>query len=198
MMTSVDLNNLSFSISSFNGVLDGNHCSVRGINISSTENTGLFGILESDNVMSNLSLYGKISGTVCTGALAGVTKGVVSGAVNYATVFGAGNLGGIIGNSLDTSNVNNCVNYGGVLGSSWNNGGIVGFAQNSLTNCVSFGTVTTSGDCAGGIAGTSHGFISHCINYGTVEAPGRAGGYCRQMLRHSYRLYKQWYRGRHR
>ena len=58
--------------------------------------------MESDNVMSNLSFYGKISGTVCTGALAGVTKGVVSGVVNYATVFGAGNLGGIIGNSSDT------------------------------------------------------------------------------------------------
>ena len=62
------------------------------------------------------------------------------------------------------------------MSSSWNNGGIVGFAQNSLTNCVNFGTVTTSGDCAGGIAGTSHGFISHCINYVTIKAPGIAGG----------------------
>ena len=177
LMTSIDLNNEGFSIESFNGILDGNHCSIRGIDVySSTNNTGLFGILESSSVITNLSLYGQVKGAQYTGALAGITYGEIRNVVNYATVSGAGNLGGVVGNSANTSRISYCKNYGTINGSSWNNGGIVGFAQNAVLYCINHGDVTTTADCAGGVVGSSHSFVSYCINYGTVSAPGRAGG----------------------
>ena len=177
MMTSVDLGNNAFSIDAFGGILDGNHCSVRGINISSTtEKTGLFSVLESDSAVYDLSLYGTVSGVKYTGALAGISHGELRNIVNFATVSGAGNLGGIVGNSSSTSRVTYCTNYGEINGSSWNNGGIVGFAQNVVSNCKNHGNVTTSGDSAGGVVGTSHSYVSYCINYGNVTALGRSGG----------------------
>ncbi len=177
LMTSIDLNNRAFAIAGFDGIINGNHCSIRGINVSSTiNNSGLFSELKNNSVIFDLSLYGNVSGAQYTGALAGVAHGEVRNVVNFATVSGAGNLGGIVGNSSNTSYVINCKNYGAVNGTSWNNGGIVGFAQNSVVYCVNYGNVSTTGDCAGGVVGSSHSFISHCINYGEVKSPGRAGG----------------------
>ena len=177
LTTSIDLDNKAFTIDSFNGVLDGNHCSIRGINITNTaDNTGLFKVLEIDSYVYDLSLYGTVSGAKYTGALAGILKGKINNVVNYATVSGAGNLGGVVGNSKNESLVENCKNYGNVNGSSWNNGGVVGFAQNKVTGCINYGNVATTGDCAGGVVGTAHALVYGCINYGSVSGKGRCGG----------------------
>ncbi len=177
LMTSIDLNNNAFTIDSFNGALDGNHCSIRGLNITNTaDNTGLFKSLGMDSYIYDLSLYGKVSGQKYTGALAGATNGRVVNVVNFATVSGAGNLGGLIGNAKSESYMEGCVNYGNVGGTSWNNGGVVGFAQNQVVNCINYGTVTTTGDCAGGVVGTAHSKVIGCMNYGVVNAKGRSGG----------------------
>ena len=177
LMTSIDLDSYDVGFGTFDGILDGNHCSIRGIDVYSTSNnTGLFTILQSSSRVYDLSLYGKVSGNQYTGALAGVSYGEVRNVVNYATVSGKGNLGGIVGNSANTSRISYCTNYGSINGSSWNNGGVVGFAQNAVLYCVNHGDVITTADCAGGVVGSSHSFISYCINYGTVSATGRAGG----------------------
>jgi len=177
LMTSIDLNGHAFTIDTFNGTLDGNHCSIRGMNITNTvDNTGLFKSLGVDSYIYDLSLYGKVSGQKYTGALAGATNGRVVNVVNFATVSGAGNLGGLIGNTKPESYLEGCINYGNVNGSSWNNGGVVGFAQNRVINCINHGTVTTTGDCAGGVVGTAHSKVIGCINYGVVNAQGRSGG----------------------
>lgn len=177
LMTSIDLNNRAFTIDAFDGTLDGNHCSVRGLKITNTaENTGLFKVLGKDSYVHDLSLYGTVSGQKYTGALAGAANGRIVNVVNYATVSGAGNLGGVVGNAKSSSSVESCVNYGNVNGTSWNNGGVVGFAQNQVINCINHGVVTTTGDCLGGVVGTAHSKVIGCINYGTVNAPGRAGG----------------------
>ena len=177
LMTSIDLNNEAFTIDNFNGTFNGNHCSVRGINLTnSADNTGLFKKLGIDSFIYDLSLYGKVSGAKYTGALAGTLEGKINNIVNYATVSGAGNLGGIIGNSKSNSLVENCKNYGDVNGSSWNNGGVVGFAQNRVLDCINYGNVKTTGDCAGGVVGTSHSLVFGCINYGTVTGKGRSAG----------------------
>ena len=177
LTTSINLAGKSFTIPSFEGILDGNHCSIRGINVSSTtNNTGLFSTLGEGSIVHDLSLYGKVSGAQYTGALAGVASGLVRNVVNFATVSGAGNLGGVVGNSANTSRIIDCANYGSIIGSSWNNGGVVGFGQNAIINCVNHGSVKTTGDCAGGVVGSSHSFVTYCINYGDVSASGRAGG----------------------
>jgi len=177
LMTSIDLDGHAFSIDSFSGALDGNHCSVRGLNLSNkADNTGLFKELGADSYVCDLSLYGTVSGQKYTGALAGATNGRVVNVVNFATVSGAGNLGGVTGNAKPNSSVEGCANYGEVNGTSWNNGGVVGFAQNQVVNCANYGTVTTTGDCAGGVVGTAHSKVIGCINYGVVNASGRAGG----------------------
>ena len=177
LTVSINLAGNAFTITSFDGILDGNHCSIRGINISATtDNTGLFGTLGSNSCVSDLSLYGTVAGAKYTGALAGIGKGEINNVVNYATVSGAGNLGGIVGNAQNTSYVINCKNYGAVNGTSWNNGGVVGFAQGPVISCTNYGNISTTGDCLGGVVGTSQSFVLNCINYGTLNAPGRAGG----------------------
>ena len=177
LVCSIDLNNKAFTIDSFNGTLDGNHCSIRGINITNTaDKTGLFKNIGIDGHVYDLSLYGTVSGAKYTGALAGTLEGKIDNVVNYATVSGAGNLGGVVGNSKANSLVEGCRNYGNVNGSSWNNGGVVGFAQNRVIGCVNYGNLTTTGDCAGGVVGTAHNYVSDCINYGTVTGKGRCGG----------------------
>ena len=65
LMTSIDLNNRAFTIDFFNGILDGNHCSVRGLNITNTaDKTGLFRELGEGSYVHDLSLYGTVSGQI--------------------------------------------------------------------------------------------------------------------------------------
>lgn len=177
LTTSIDLNGKAFMIDYFDGTLNGNHCAIRGLAITNqADNTGLFKELGANSHICDLSLYGKVSGAKYTGALAGVSGGKVINVTNYAAVSGAGNLGGLIGNSKQGSLISNCANYGTVSGSSWNNGGIVGFAQDEVSACVNHGSIHTSADCAGGVVGTAQAKVSACVNYGTITASGRSGG----------------------
>ncbi len=171
LTVSVDFNNNALSIASFAGILDGNNCSIRGINLTNTaELTGLFKVLEEGSQVSNLTLYGTVSGSTKTGALAGESKGKVINVTNYASVSGAGNLGGVIGHSTNKGYTEGCVNYGSVSGSAYNNGGVIGFAESNVVSCVNFGEVKTTSDCIGGVVGAAHSLVSSCVNYGNVTA----------------------------
>ncbi len=89
------------------------------------------------------------------GAVAGVSKGTITGCRNYAPV--------------------ECVsNYAG---------GIAGSSQSGLiTDCYNAGTVSTSGSYAAGIVGSSSGVVSYCQNDGMVIGDSIAPNYRRQGL----------------
>ena len=186
---SIDINGHDLYIGSFSawatrkgfyGFLDGNHCTIRGID----QNRSLFGTIEGGS-LTNLSVYGKVSSSpdeATGGIVAYVTSGgVLENLTSYVTINCTKTIGGVVGNAENqASTVKNCVNYGNVTGSSWNIGGIAGSAGHDIIDCVNYGKVHSTGsDNIGGIAGSTKntGKISGCFNYGKISsAYGRVGG----------------------
>ncbi len=161
----------------FAGYLDGNNCSIRGIN----NTLSLFGCIEGGWV-KNLSLYGKVEvpeGSSSVGVLVGYNRlAPLSNITNYATMNGNGNVGGIVGN-MEQSNdtpATNLVNYGTVTGGN-NVGGIAGLIGRTLENCTNWGIVSADKD-AGGIVGNLYWAcnLTNCYNYGDVSSTVNAGG----------------------
>ena len=186
MTQSIDLNNHDLYIGSypgwdtrkgFFGYFDGNHCTIRGLNSTSS----LFGTIET-GYLKNLSVYGKVNGNSTVGGVVGYvySAGVVENVTSYVTVMGVNTLGGVVGNAENyTTEVINCVNYGDVTGSSWIIGGVVGSGGHNVTGCVNHGNVTgTASDCVGGVIGSTKntGKVEYCYNYGTVKGRGQVGG----------------------
>ena len=186
---SIDLNGHDLYIGSFSGwatrkgfygFLDGNHCTIRGLD----QNRSLFGTIEGGS-LKNLSVYGKVSSSpdeATGGIVAYVTSGgVLENLTSYVTINCTKTIGGIVGNAENqASTVKNCVNYGNVTASSWNIGGIAGSAGHDIIDCINYANVHSTGsDNVGGIAGSTKntGRISGCFNYGKISsAHGRVGG----------------------
>ena len=188
---SIDLDGIDLFIGSypgwgdrrgFFGFFDGNHCTIRGLDNTSS----LFGTIEG-GWLKDLSVYGKVNGTTTIGGIVGYVAngGKLENLTSYVTVKGNNTLGGVVGNAENqASTVINCTNYGDVTGSSWIIGGVVGSGGHDIYNCVNFGNVTSTGnDVAGGIAGSTKntGSISNCYNYGEINARGKAGGIAGQI-----------------
>ena len=170
MTKSINLNNSNFTINTFDGIFDGNNCSIRGLNINSSgSSTGLFAQTTAGEI-KNLSLYGNIVGVDNIGSFAGIASGLLTNCTNYATVKGRGARGGIVGKSNNT--ISSCVNFGDVLNaasSGWNVGGIVGEANGYTFGCINNGKVTGSTTHISGVVGTAFGNVEYCENNGSVS-----------------------------
>ena len=191
----------SSSATSFKGVFDGSHCSIRGIDMDSTATrTALFYELTGGTI-KNLSTYGKVNagqyGSVLVGRNMG---GTIDNVTNYASLNqqaklnGGGALSGGINNG---ATIINSTNYGAITGTATNNktAGIVGMVEstgvNRVENTRNFGTVkgqTLVGGIAGEVA-ASKSVIKGCENYGTIESlataanAGVIGGIVGQMTK---------------
>ena len=186
MIQSIDLDGIDLFIGSypgwadrrgFYGFFDGNHCTIRGLDNTSS----LFGTIEG-GWLKDLSVYGKVNGGATVGGIVGYVAngGRLENLTSYVTVKGNNTLGGVVGNAENqASTVINCTNYGSVTGSSYILGGIAGSGGHDFINCVNFGDVTSTGnDVVGGIIGSTKntGTISNCYNYGKINARGKVGG----------------------
>ena len=176
LTVSVDLADNAFHVDSFNGIIDGNHCSIRGISNSK----GLFGTLGENSVACNLSLYGDVLAAQNIGVLAATSYGKLSGIVNYVSLVGNGRLGGIVYSSSGI--FENCKNYGDIKGQ-WDIGGIVGYIapeyQSTVSGCVNYGNISgTTG--VGGIFGfadpSASIIVTDSVNYGNITATWGGGG----------------------
>ena len=176
---SIDLNGANFTIGSsntaaFGGVLDGNSCSIRGLNVSkTTAQTALFFATLAGSEIKNLSLYGSVSGAGLTGGFVGRNYGTISNCINYATVTHSGNSGsGFIGQNDGT--ISNCINYGSVTGSGTRGAGFVGTLNaGKIENCINYGAITGTTAASGtagivGFTGASSQSITGCRNFGTI------------------------------
>ena len=186
MTKSIDLNGYELHIGTgtawgdrqmFAAYLDGNNCTIRGINNSRS----LFGCIEGGWV-KNLSLYGEVNvvkGANSIGVLVGYNRlAPLSNITNYATMNGNGNVGGLVGN-MEQSNDNpstNLVNYGAISGSN-NVGGIAGLIGRQLLNCTNWGIISGDHDI-GGIVGNLYWActLTNCTNYGYVNGVYNIGG----------------------
>ena len=183
MTKSIDLNNNPLYIGGFsgwsnrqifNGHLDGNNCSIRGIN----NDRALFGCIE--GTVNNLSLYGKVYNDKQAGneaALVGYLRGHVHYITNYADVSGHTQVGGVIGNLESKTASTHLTNYGTIRSitakGTWSAvGGVIGCVGYSHSDLVNWGDVYSVGSSAGGIGGYGHssraGNVTNAYNYGTV------------------------------
>ncbi len=177
MTVSVDLGGYTFGIDSFGGTLDGNHCSVRGINInSSANNAGLIVTLKSGGRVHSLSLYGEVKGAEIVGALAATAYGRVENVFSFVTVSANGKAGGIVG--LSHGSLSGCANYGSVTVGG-RAGGIAYSLNGSVDNCVNYGKVSGEWDLGGIVGYTAESFtlnVSDCVNYGSISGTTGIGG----------------------
>ncbi len=183
MTKSIDLNNNPLYIGGFsgwsnrqifNGYLDGNNCSIRGIN----NDRALFGCIEGS--VTNLSLYGKVyndQGVGNEAGLVGYLRGQVHYITNYVDVSGHTQVGGVVANLESKTASTHLTNYGTIRSitakGTWSAaGGVIGCVGYSHSDLVNWGDVYSVGSSAGGIGGYGHssraGTITNAYNYGTV------------------------------
>jgi len=185
----------------FTGNFNGGGFTVSGINISGTNNVGLFGYISGDQAVTieNLTVSGTVSGTgENIGGLIGhvlATNVTIKNCINLCTVKdGTEFLGGIIGRlalSAETALISGCKNEGAVTATKSYAGGIAGFASNTkgsttIEKCLNTGTVTTANGASAGIVGywrvyagaAGKCFVQDCMNTGAMVAgtSGYAGG----------------------
>lgn len=161
-------------IAEFNGILNGNGFSIKGINITAdVQNLGFFGILNKA-IVKNITL---------------------EGAVNAVINFNSSNIGGLAGKSVE-SNISNCnINIDidiKVHNGMGNAGGAIGNIQNSNLDLVHYNGIIKTENCVTGglVAKADNPEQFSSINQSSVIADIEAiggeqaylGGFIGQML----------------
>ena len=198
---SIDLNNHPLYIGGFSGWsdrrifdghLDGNNCSIRGIN----NDRALFGCIEGS--VQNLSLYGKVYNDKKVGneaGLVGYLRGTVHYITNYVDVTGHTQVAGIVANLESKTASTHLTNYGTIYSitskGDWSAaGGVIGCIGYSHSNLINWGTVISVGSQAGGIAGYGHssraGTVTESYNYGTIYCASTKGQILGAIAGHTY------------
>ena len=154
----------------FNGSFDGGNHIISGLYINKHEtHMGLFGSIDPEGTVENLTVSGSVTGHDYIGGIAGESSGTISNCTSNCSVSGENYVGGIAGSSNHT--ISGCKNYGSVSSSDRGAyaGGIAGSNNSTISGCKNYGSVSSSdrGAYAGGIAGDSSSTISGCANYGT-------------------------------
>ncbi len=181
MTKSIDLNNINFTISDMvSCTFDGNNCSIRGINVStSVQKDGLIKTVGKAGVIKNTCFYGKVKSTAAYVGIIGAMYGIITNSSNYAEILGEGQYaGGIVGHLCNADAlIKDCVNYGSVETTSTRAGGFAGRNEKgNIENSINYGDVTGTNYTAG-IGGYSNGgTVTGCKNYGTISTTGNYAG----------------------
>ncbi len=156
---------------SFQGHFDGNDCTI--YNIFYNQSTGSYGT--GNSVANNIGLFGKLEENASIRNLT-ISGGYVGAQRSVGGLVGKG--WGDIANCVNDGTVvygNEAKGVGGIIGANW-----VNTATNppSILNSANYGKVIIgySSGSAGGIAGENEGTILNCWNAGEVISPYNAGG----------------------
>ena len=175
----------------FRGSFDGGNHTVKGLYISTDENTqltgGLFGRMEK-GVIKNLTVEGKILSLnrySQAGGIVGYSTGTIINCHNKADIKSGSASGGVAGYN-HSGTITDCTNTGNITGSS-TAGGIVGMMTGTnplMTRCYNTGDVgTDDGQGIGGIVGTiDSGMITSTYNTGKVSGNTYVGGIAGRMI----------------
>ena len=160
------------SNTAFSGKFDGIDYNIFNLNISGTDNVGLFGKTNGATINNVTLVGGSITGTGSNvGAIVGnANNTTLTNVVNSAAVSGNSNVGGIVG-SADDSAIKDAINTGTINGSGGNVGGLIGNLQNSkfieatdttkevekglIGNSYNLGDVSGNGHNVGGLVGSA-------------------------------------------
>ena len=151
----------------FTGNFNGGGYKITGLTINSTANNayfGLFGVVGSGGVISNVGVDGTVSGTgnySVVGGLIGRNEGKVENSYATVDVSGAGSnsaVGGLIGWNNGGA-VNNSYATGEVsgVGSASAVGGLIGLNAGEVTNSYATGEVSGTSSNVGGLIGMNSG-----------------------------------------
>lgn len=156
----------------FAGKFDGIDYNIFNLNISGTDNVGLFGKTNGATINNVTLVGGSITGTDSNvGAIVGnANNTTLNNVVNSAAVSGDSNVGGIVG-SADNSVIKDAINTGVINGSGDNVGGLIGNLQDSkfveatddteevekglIGNSYNLGDVSGNGYNVGGLVGSA-------------------------------------------
>ncbi|MHC4324996.1 MAG: GLUG motif-containing protein, partial [Planctomycetota bacterium] len=138
----------------FTGVLDGNGHAILNLTIEGNSFLGLFGYLDGDAIVSNLSIEAADVNGVSdfVGSLAGFSYGKIIGCCCTGKVSGNDNVGGLLGSNTIGGKITNCYSTVTVNGNE-RVGGLAGYTKGSVTMCYSTGMVISEGQNAGGLVG---------------------------------------------
>ena len=156
------------SNTAFTGKFDGIDYNIFNLNISGTDNVGLFGKTDGATINNVTLVGGSITGSNNVGAIVGSANNTtLTNVVNSAAVSGNSNVGGIVG-SADGTTVENAINTGTIEGNSTsetNVGGLIGEMKDSSTadnyksqiigNSYNLGDVSGKGHNVGGLVGSA-------------------------------------------
>lgn len=160
---------------SFNGRFDGNGFSIRNLTISGEGNLGLFGRLDQEARIFDLTMVQtNIVGTgTSIGIISGENYGCVDNCHSIGIVSGMADcVGGVVGYNVGC--VSDCSNSGSVSGKN-NVGGLAGDNGGSISNCQSSGIISGH-NSVGGIVGLNNSRINHCTSNATVSGNDEIGG----------------------
>lgn len=151
----------------FKGHLNAQHHVISNlyINDPSSNNQGLFGILNGADIDSLHLENGFVKGGANVGALCGTAQNAtqISNVTSGLAIQGSENIGGIVG-AAQTSNVAYSTNSGSVIASIRNVGGMIGKAENSTVNNSINAGIMIAPTAVGGIVGSLEGATS-AVNY---------------------------------
>lgn len=152
------------SNTAFRGKFDGIDYNIFNLNISGTDNVGLFGKTDGATINNITLVGGSITGTGSNvGAIVGSANNTtLTNVVNSAAVSGNSNVGGIVGIATGTT-VEDAINTGAIEGiadtdnGGINVGGLIGSMNNShlIGNSYNLGDVTSRGSNVGGLVGSA-------------------------------------------
>jgi len=181
-------------IETFNGVFDGNNCTISNFSLTSTrqENTGLFGfvsgrvenlVLLRPNIFAQGNSVGSLTGHLNQGS-------IINCYAKGAVVSGGLYVGGLVGSN--TGYVNKCCTTGSVWGDAYV-GGLVGqVGDGKVTMCYSRAGVSGNRNVGGLVGKTSDEASEVTLSYaiGAVEGDAYVGGLVGQVERgNAYKCY---------
>ena len=206
----------------YKGHFDGQGHTITNFNFASTQNFyGLFGVLSTDAIVENFTIYGEIDnaanqqymGVIGYARDENVTIRNINSHVDFLNAREGGRQGGILGCASDGQTTIERCTYSGKFhstdaGGSGNYGGIVGYANNNpatvlnITNCLFDGelvnTAEVPGNCTfGGMVGYANSAtvtIQNCLSIGTVQSP-KNGQFFGALNGGNSKIYNSYYQG---
>lgn len=173
----------------FNGTLDGNGKTIKGITLSPSADCegGLFLSTGPNALLSDFTAEGTITtDTLYTGGIVGIHYGTMRGVTGKMTITASqGYAAGIAGYAATGSVFEDCAHEGEVTSADEYFAGIAAFCESGVTfeSCVNRGTLTYTGDAttisgASGIAAYCYpSAFYNCYNCGIIQTDNdQAGG----------------------
>ena len=184
----INLNNKEWTsfgkdTSGFAGTLDGHRYSIIGL----FGKGGLLGCIAPNGKVTNLNVFGKISGTGYLGGIANKNNGTIENCSFSGTVtntYASGSAAGIAGLATAGNIIKNCVsnaeiaNTSGGINTALNLGGIAGCTYGTIENCYFTGSISSNPNKAGnkaigGLVGElkSSALLKNSYTIGAVTGP---------------------------